>query len=106
MSTSTKRAFRWILYSIYGKKCLRCGTSHDLTLDHVVPVSKGGKSVLENLQILCYQCNRLKKTIPAEYRKYPPAPIEYYLPLVMGAGIRIYKPEWLESLGGSICIQQ
>jgi len=28
--------------------------------DHIVPWSKGGKSVLENLQMLCTDCN-LKK---------------------------------------------
>lgn len=28
--------------------------------DHVVPKSKGGPDVLENLQLLCSDCNKLK----------------------------------------------
>ena len=31
-----------------------------LEVDHIVPVSKGGKTVLENLQTLCWKCNRSK----------------------------------------------
>lgn len=31
-----------------------------LEVDHIVPVSKGGLSVLENLQTLCWRCNRRK----------------------------------------------
>lgn len=44
-------------------KCVRCGSSPatDLTcrlhIDHIVPFSKGGKTVLENLQTLCEKCN-------------------------------------------------
>ena len=29
-------------------------------VDHIVPMNKGGKSVAENLQILCRQCNGIK----------------------------------------------
>ncbi|WP_376750702.1 HNH endonuclease [Leuconostoc pseudomesenteroides] len=46
--------------------CQSCGLSIDdeehllLEVDHIVPVSKGGQSVEENLQTLCWQCNRSK----------------------------------------------
>jgi 5-methylcytosine-specific restriction endonuclease McrA len=46
--------------------CLNCGVSltaepHLLQeIDHIVPVSKGGLSVPENLQTLCWKCNRSK----------------------------------------------
>ena len=43
-----------------GKKCKYCGTRAGLTLDHIVPVSKGGGNRLENLQILCIYCNEEK----------------------------------------------
>jgi len=41
-------------------KCQYCGTSKDLTLDHVVPRSKGGKSTWTNLVTACKKCNSLK----------------------------------------------
>lgn len=46
--------------------CLYCGVSVTtephllLEVDHIVPVSKGGLSVHENLQTLCWKCNRSK----------------------------------------------
>ena len=38
----------------------RCGSQRFLECDHVIPFSKGGKTVLENLQLLCDQHNRQK----------------------------------------------
>lgn len=35
------------------------GNETRMTLDHIVPVSKGGKRV-NNLQVLCYECNQKK----------------------------------------------
>jgi 5-methylcytosine-specific restriction endonuclease McrA len=31
-----------------------------LTVDHIVPISRGGKNGLYNLQVCCSQCNRNK----------------------------------------------
>ena len=45
-------------------KCQRCGmtSSHkkDFQVDHIVPMSKGGKTVASNLQLLCFRCNMIK----------------------------------------------
>lgn len=41
-------------------KCQYCGTSRDLTLDHVVPRSKGGGSNWSNLVTACKRCNARK----------------------------------------------
>lgn len=38
-------------------RCVNCGTHKDLTLDHILPVSKGGNDEIENLQTLCKPCN-------------------------------------------------
>ncbi|GLY32066.1 HNH endonuclease [Kineosporia sp. NBRC 101731] len=38
-------------------RCLGCGTHLDLTCDHVIPESRGGKTELDNLQTLCMPCN-------------------------------------------------
>ncbi len=40
--------------------CGRVFPSSDLTLDHVVPRSRGGRSSWENLVACCYQCNNSK----------------------------------------------
>lgn len=38
-------------------RCVYCGEQKDLHLDHIIPLSKGGASIAENLQILCQKCN-------------------------------------------------
>lgn len=43
-----------------GHTCLACGTSDRLTVDHILPVSKGGADDLDNLQTLCHSCNARK----------------------------------------------
>jgi 5-methylcytosine-specific restriction endonuclease McrA len=40
--------------------CQYCGADKRLTLDHVVPRSKGGKSSWKNLVTACHRCNTLK----------------------------------------------
>lgn len=48
-----------------GFRCCICGaTAKDgvkLEVDHIIPVSKGGKSTMDNLQTLCERCNRGKR---------------------------------------------
>lgn len=39
--------------ALYGEWCRVCGTSRDIQLDHVVPRSQGGPSVVENGLPLC-----------------------------------------------------
>jgi len=43
-----------------GGRCRRCRTAIRLEMDHIIPVSKGGKTEESNLQILCRRCNRAK----------------------------------------------
>lgn len=46
--------------------CCKCGNSvYDepnllLEVDHIIPISKGGKTEASNLQTLCWRCNRSK----------------------------------------------
>lgn len=38
-------------------KCKYCGSTQNLEIDHIIPISKGGKSEYSNLQTLCHRCN-------------------------------------------------
>ena len=51
-------------YHQQGGKCAICGQPKDfkdMHADHIVPWSKGGKTVPENCQMLCIPCNEKKK---------------------------------------------
>jgi 5-methylcytosine-specific restriction endonuclease McrA len=41
-------------------RCVECASSFDIQYDHVIPVALGGATSVENLQILCADCNRRK----------------------------------------------
>lgn len=50
-----------------GWECRHCGSHRQLTIDHIVPVAKGGPNTIDNLQTLCAPCNgRKSDTMPAE----------------------------------------
>ena len=56
-----------------GEVCVFCGCNNKLTLtiDHKVPLSRGGKDVDENKQVCCWTCNQLKDSLNnGEFRRY------------------------------------
>jgi 5-methylcytosine-specific restriction endonuclease McrA len=63
-------AEEWVaLCSRYGNRCLCCGRKRKLTADHVVPITKGGTSNIDNIQPLCKSCNSRKNNRTIDYRK-------------------------------------
>lgn len=47
-----------------GFQCVLCGAGGDsarLEIDHKTPLAKGGKDSMDNLQTLCFNCNRGKR---------------------------------------------
>lgn len=52
--------------------CQYCGSPSDLTVDHVIPRSKGGSSEWENVVACCATCNRRKADrLPHQARMFP-----------------------------------
>jgi 5-methylcytosine-specific restriction endonuclease McrA len=82
--------------------CGRRGTQFNLTLDHIIPRSKGGQTVAENLVASCKECNQ---------RKGDRTPDEARMPLLSNPGALYYglertamiyaaasRPEWRKYL--------
>lgn len=41
-------------------ECVACHNTCNLTVDHIIPIDKGGTNELDNLQTLCQSCNSSK----------------------------------------------
>ncbi|NNK84917.1 MAG: HNH endonuclease [Desulfobacterales bacterium] len=71
---------RQLRESQWWKRCLAKGICHycknpippkELTMDHIVPVSRGGKSTKGNVVPACKECNNKKKQLlPMEWDEY------------------------------------
>jgi 5-methylcytosine-specific restriction endonuclease McrA len=81
--TAQRKISRRALFARDEWSCVYCGTtSGRLTLDHVIPRSRGGGSVWENVVTSCAPCNlrkgnRLPEEVSMKLRKEPrpPAPV-------------------------------
>lgn len=47
--------------------CSECGSRDDLTGDHLIPVSVGGRDTLANARVLCRSCNARRGARPVEH---------------------------------------
>ncbi len=59
-----------LLYGEQGGHCNGCKTHfklQNLTVDHIIPQSKGGTDHIDNLQLLCGHCNSVKGNRGMEY---------------------------------------
>ena len=57
------RELRELIYSEYGRKCKYCKNTlkvNNMVCDHCIPLSHGGESVKNNLQMICARCNSRK----------------------------------------------
>ena len=65
-----------ILIDLFGSSCMNpnCLGGLKLTVDHIVPLSKGGLHCISNMQLLCNLCNIQKgNRVIVDYR-----PFKYY----------------------------
>jgi len=53
-------ALMYALIERDGYFCQKCKTTNNITIDHIVPISLGGKNTMSNLQFLCKSCNSKK----------------------------------------------
>lgn len=72
-------------------ECQYCGGHSDLTLDHVIPKSRGGKDRWENLVTACNRCNVRKGNrtpseakMPLKRDPFRPVPITFFRDLLGG----------------------
>lgn len=53
---------RFLVFKRDRYRCRICGaTGVELEVDHIAPVAEGGSDALDNLQTLCFKCNRGKR---------------------------------------------
>lgn len=68
------RHSQWWKNIISDGKCYYCGkkfSPEELTMDHKIPISRGGKSEKNNLVPACKECNNKKKyLLPIEWEEY------------------------------------
>ena len=50
------------IVTIYKSECVYCGSNQKITLDHVIPIKRGGTHSLGNLVPACQSCNSSKGT--------------------------------------------
>lgn len=56
----TNKKLREKIFQRDGYACKSCGISESLSIDHIIPVLKGGDNKESNLQTLCTTCNSKK----------------------------------------------
>jgi 5-methylcytosine-specific restriction endonuclease McrA len=97
-----RKISRRALFARDGWRCVYCGTANGrLTLDHVVPRSRGGDSVWENVVTSCAPCNLRKgNRLPEEVSMTLPSPPRAPQPVLF---IRLAAPKippsWQQYLG-------
>ncbi len=79
VTTARRPAFtRFNVFLRDGFTCQYCAVRHpapDLTFDHIIPRSRGGRTVWENVITACGACNLRKGArLPRECRMYPLQP--------------------------------
>ncbi|NBW58557.1 HNH endonuclease [bacterium] len=62
-SSDAKRMWRQSIKDKWKHKCAYCESTEYLTIDHIVPQSKGGSDFITNVLCCCRRCNNSKSHI-------------------------------------------
>jgi 5-methylcytosine-specific restriction endonuclease McrA len=65
------KEIRELILAAYGKKCKYCSDIlkvNNMVCDHIIPLSNGGESTRNNLQMICARCNTRKG--PLTHKSY------------------------------------
>jgi len=81
-----------------GFRCSCCGTPiglSDMTVEHVIPISKGGTNDMGNMVALCNTCNRLKDDLVVSPRIYYKFLKPQYIEELEDNQLGYYNSKWL-----------
>jgi 5-methylcytosine-specific restriction endonuclease McrA len=98
--THRRKITRRAVFARDGWTCQYCGSRSNLTVDHVIPRSKGGSSEWDNIVASCAPCNRRKgDLLPAQAnmvpRRAPRAPNPHVFIHVASPRIPAAWRQWL-----------
>lgn len=65
-SGDAKRIWRNHIKESWNNECAYCGSVENITIDHVIPQSKGGTDTTKNVVCCCRSCNQSKGHKPWE----------------------------------------
>jgi 5-methylcytosine-specific restriction endonuclease McrA len=98
--SDSRRLSRRAILARDGFRCQYCGSTHHLTIDHIVPRSRGGHTSWDNVVTSCAPCNvRKGACLPSEVgmspsrKPRPPLPGDFVL-----ASQRVVPDAWLPYL--------
>lgn len=67
LATLTQLQWEQIL-ELFGQTCAYCGSDKSITMDHIVPISRGGNHTEDNVIPACKSCNASKGAkVPHEW---------------------------------------
>ncbi len=91
-----------------GFQCQYCGTTRDLSLDHIIPSSKGGESSWTNLVTACKRCNARKGDQSPEQAgmKLAKKPIKPSYVMFLRDFSGQQNPEWMPFLGKTKSVKE
>jgi 5-methylcytosine-specific restriction endonuclease McrA len=99
----SRKITRRAVFARDGYSCQYCGAAARLTMDHVVPRSRGGRSTWDNVVTSCAPCNSRKgDQLPQEARMFPTRPPRPPAPTVFIAVAAPRRPTiWDPYLGAA-----